>query len=211
MKLGIDAVAYLNTAASGGTAWTTPTWTPLDFISDFAEKTDWDNAEVIIRRSWVKQGAKTVLDVGVTCKMLREPNNPNYAKIRAALWSRQTVDMLFLDAAKEVVGAEGVRYIAQVIKGGGSQNTNEALFRDIEFTPFPDPDPTHIPQWAQVAVAGTVVFTNITLAGTATLTGAMAADAVMMTPDDAGQAGGELAGAAAAGELGAEFRSRPRG
>jgi len=195
-KLGLDAVAYLNTATPPP-SWATPTWTPMDFISDLTEKTDWDNAEIIIRRSWIKQGAKTVVDVGVTCKMLREPGTAAYATIRKALWSRQVVDVMFLDASLATVGAEGVRYIAQVHKGGGSQNPNEALWREIDFVPFPDGDPTHLPSWAQVSVAGTAVFTPINAAGTATLTGAMGDD--ILFGDDA-----------AAAELGDELRAQGR-
>jgi hypothetical protein len=174
-KLGIDAVLYIDTATMPA-GWATPTWAPADFISDLTEKTDWDHAEIVIRRSWVKQGAKTVVDVGVTCKMLREPTNATYMLFVAALRSKQAIDILILDASISVVGAQGIRYIAQVIKGGGSQNTNEALWREIEFVPFPDGDPTHIPQWAVVQTAGTVVLTPITPAGTGSLMGGMGAD-----------------------------------
>ena len=162
MRLGIDSCAYLNTAATPGTAWTTPTWAELDFISDLTENTDWDNAEIVIRRSLVKQGAKTVVDVGVQCKMLREPENPNYQIILNALRTRDTVDILILDGSIDDVGASGIRYIAQITKGGGSQNTGDALWRDIVFLPYPDPDPTHAPQWADVEVAGAIVLTPIT-------------------------------------------------
>jgi hypothetical protein len=172
-KLGINAVAYLNTAIT----WTTPTWAALDFISDLAEKSDWDHAEIIIRRSWVKQGAKTVIDVGITCKMLREPGNVLYEQILDALRSRATVDMMFLDADLGTIGAEGIRYIAQVIKGGGTQNPNEALWRDIDFIPFPDGDPTHPPSWADVSTAGAAVFTSIT-GGADTTLGALGADRI---------------------------------
>jgi hypothetical protein len=182
-KLGIDAVTYIDTATMPA-GWSTPTWAPADFISDLTEKSDWDHAEIIIRRSWVKQGAKTVVDVGVSCKMLREPSNPTYALFLAALRTKQPVDMLFLDASMSVVGAQGVRYMAQVIKGGGSQNTNEALWREIEFVPFPDGDPTHIPQWANVAVAGTVVFTPITAPGAGSLMGGMGADKIVLAGED---------------------------
>lgn len=168
MKLGIDSVAYLNTATLPA-AWATPAWSPMDFISDLTENSDWDTAEVIIRRSWVKQGAKTVIDIGVSCKMLREPANPDYQKILDALRTRNTVDILILDASKDTVGAEGMRYIAQVTKGGGSQNTGDALFRDIVFHPFPDADPTHIPQWATVSTGGTMTLTPITQATGGTL------------------------------------------
>lgn len=158
-KLGIDSVAYLN----NGT-WDTPDWSEMDFISDFTENSDWDNAEIIIRRSWVKQGAKTVIDLGISCKMLREPTNADYLTILNALRTRDTVDILVLDADITEVGAEGMRYIAQVHKGGGSQNTGEALFRDIVFVPYPDADLTHIPQWADVDAGPTVTYTPITAA-----------------------------------------------
>jgi len=152
-------VAYIN----NGT-WDTPDWYELDGISDFTENGDWDNAEIIIRRSWVKQGAKTVVDLSVSCKILREPTNPGYLSILNALRTRDTVDMLFLDADIATVGAEGARYIAQVHKGGGSQNTSEALFRDITFVPFPDADITHIPQWVDVSAGPTVTYTPVTAA-----------------------------------------------
>ena len=96
-KLGIDASAYLNTATLPA-GWTTPTWAELDGISDLTESTKWDTAPIIIRRSLVKQGAKTVVDIGITCKILREPLNTLYVKILDAIRSRTPVDMMFLDA-----------------------------------------------------------------------------------------------------------------
>jgi hypothetical protein len=83
-------------------------------------------------------------------------------KILDAVRSRTPVDMMFLDASVNTIGAEGFRYMAQVTDGGGSQKPGDALYRDLIFVPFPDGDPTHIPEWANVAtVAGTVVFTAI--------------------------------------------------
>lgn len=167
-KLGIDAAAYVNTAST--TPWATPMWIECDGISDFTENTDWDRAEVIIRRAVVKQNIKTVVDLDISCKILREPANPVYLLILDALRTRTPIDMLFLDASIDTLGAEGFRYIAQVTKGGGSQNTGDALFRDIVFTPFPDGDNTHVPQWADVETAGTVVLSPITPAGVAAST-----------------------------------------
>lgn len=161
-KLGIDSSAYANMATGSPPPWTTPEWVEADGISDFTENTDWDRSEIIIRRSLVKHNAKTVVDLDVSCKILREPDNPVYMRIRDALRTRAPIDMLFLDASIETAGAEGFRYMAQVTKGGGSQNTGDTLFRDIVFTPFPDGDATHVPQWADVEVAGTVVLTPIT-------------------------------------------------
>src|SRR5690349_1038505 len=125
MKLGIDATAHLNTGN-----WDTPSWSEMDFISDLDEANDWDTAEIVIRRSLVKQGAKTIVDVGVSCKMLREQGNTTYDAIVNALRTRDTVDVLIIDGPIEGP-AEGVRYVAQVVKGGGSQNPADALFRDI--------------------------------------------------------------------------------
>lgn len=156
-KLGIDSAAYLNNGN-----WDNPDWSELDFISDLTENTDWDSAEIVIRRSLAKQGAKTVVDVGVSCKMLREPENPDYQSILNALRTRDTVDILILDGPIDEVGSEGVRFIAQVTKGGGSQNTSEALFRDIVFMPYPDADPAHSPQWADVGAGPNLTFTPIT-------------------------------------------------
>ena len=180
--LGIDAAAYINTATMPA-GWTTPVWSELDAISDLAEKCDWDHAEIIIRRSWVKQGAKTVVDVGVTFKVLREPSNTNYQKLITALRTKTPVDVMILDGDITAVNASGVRYMAQVIKGGGSQNTNEALWREMEFIPFPDGDATHVPAWAVVGPSGTVTFTNITTAtGATTLAGGAGPD-VLYGPD----------------------------
>ena len=158
-KLGIDASMYLNTAAA--TPWTTPTWAELDGISDLTENCNWDVADIVIRRSLVKQGAKTIVDVGVSCKILREPANPLYVTILTALRLRTPADVLILDASINSIGAEGVRYMSQVTQGGGSQGTGDALFRDLVFVPFPDGDPTHVPEWANVAVGGTVTLTPI--------------------------------------------------
>lgn len=160
-KLGIDASMYLNTATPPP-AWTTPTWAELDGISDLTENCNWDVADIVIRRSLVKQGAKTIVDVGVSCKILREPLNALYTQILTALRSRTPVDVLILDASINSIGAEGVRYVAQVTQGGGSQGTGDALFRDLVFVPFPDGDATHVPQWANVSTTpGTVVLVNI--------------------------------------------------
>jgi hypothetical protein len=157
LKLGIDATAWVNTAT-----WDSPSWAEMDFIEDLDEATDWDVAEIKIRRSLVKQGAKTMVDIGVSAKMLREPDNSTYLRILNALRTRDTVDVMFLDGDIDEDGAEGIRYIAQVVSGGGSQNSSDALYRDIVFKPFPSADPDEVPQWASYTTTGGLDFTPIT-------------------------------------------------
>lgn len=159
MLLGIDSVFYLNT---NNNDWNAPTWTEVDAISDLNENSDWDVADIPIRRSLVKQGAKTMIDVGVSCKLLREPANNEYQIILNALRTRDTVDILVLDGPIDEVGSAGFRYIAQVVKGGGSQNTQDALYRDIVFLPYPDADADRVPQWADVEAGPVLTFTPIT-------------------------------------------------
>ena len=158
MKLGIDATAHIRVSGN----WDTPTWLELDGVSDLDEACDWDKADVIIRRSLVKQGAKTTVDIGISCKILREPGNDGYDAIVAALRTRDTVDLLVLDGGIDQNGSEGVRYIAQVHKGGGSQNTGDALYRDIVFVPYPSADEDEVPQWASVTGSDGLSFTPIT-------------------------------------------------
>jgi hypothetical protein len=164
MLLGIDSVFYLNTNIDGNNVpgWDSPTWSEVDAISDLQENTDWDVADIPIRRSLVKQGAKTMIDVGVSCKLLREPANAEYVILLNALRTRDVVDILVLDGPKDEVGSSGFRYIAQVVKGGGSQNTGDALYRDIVFMPYPDADTDRIPQWADVGAGPVLTFTPIT-------------------------------------------------
>lgn len=154
-KLGIEAVVYRNTSGD----WNSPTWVACDLIQDFSPNEGWDVAEIVIRRSRVKMGAKTTLDISFTGKMLRDDSDSNYLAFLAAVRSPDaTLDLLILDGDKGVAGSNGVRALYQITSNTGSQNPADVLYMDLAGHPYPN---ANAPEYASATGGGAITFTTI--------------------------------------------------
>lgn len=155
LKHGVDASAYINTSGSFGS----PAWSELDLFSDLTPNGGWDAAEINIRRSKVKYGAKTNLDIGFTGRMLCDSADANYLLLLAAWQSLTgTVDLLILDGPITTVGSFGYRAEFQITAGNQPQPTTDVLYREFAAVPYPT---ANIPKWAEVTAGPTVTFTDI--------------------------------------------------
>lgn len=153
--LGIEAKVYYR---SGGT-WGAPTWTEVDAISDFTPNETWDVAEILIRRSRVKHGAKTTLDLSFTGKLLIEPANAVYLEILETVRSPDdTIDLMILNGANDENGVVGVRGNYQLTSNSDSQNPGDVQYIQFNGQPYPVVD--EAPQYVEVA-GGVPVFTTI--------------------------------------------------
>ncbi len=153
-KLGIDSVFYRNSASHGS-----PSWEACDGLSDFTPNENWTVADILIRRSRVKFGAKTELDIGFSGKLLKEPGDENYEAILDALRSPDgTLDLLILDGPIDVVGSVGIRADFQITTGTGSQNPGDVLYMDIAGVPYPT---SNAPQYAEVGDGAVLAYTDI--------------------------------------------------
>lgn len=151
LKAGIDASLYLNTGSYGA-----PTWVEADLFSQVTPNGGWDKADILIRRSHVKYGAKTVIDLGFSGKMLCDDADPNYQLFLAA-WKglNATVDLLVLDGPLETSGSFGYRADFQITAGGQDQPVDDVLYRDFEAVPYPT---ANKPQW--ITCTGSGAFTS---------------------------------------------------
>lgn len=152
MKRGIDCKVYLNIGT-----YEAPSWSELDIISEFQPKRAWDVFDVVIRRSRVKMGIKTVLDLSCTGTLMNEPDNSNYEAMIAALQSDDPVDLLVLDGPHDEDGCIGFRCDYQLMSMDESQNPGDGLMDSINFVPTPT---SHYPSWAEIE-SGVPVFTEI--------------------------------------------------
>ena len=154
LKQGIDASAYINVGT-----YNAPTWSELDLFSNVTPNGGWDAAEINIRRSLVKYGAKTNLDLGFTGKMLCDDSDANYVLMRQSWMSlTSTVDLLILDGPVTTVGSFGYRAEFQITAGGQDQPTTDVLYRDFAAVPYPT---ANKPKWAEVVAGPSVTFTDI--------------------------------------------------
>lgn len=154
LKHGIDASCYINIGI-----YATPAWAELDLFSNVTPNGGWDAADILIRRSHVKYGAKTVIDISFTGKMLCDDSDSNY-QLLIASWQdiNGTVDLLVLDGPVEVSGSFGYRADFQITAGGQDQPVDDVLYRDFEAKPFPT---TNKPQWITCTGGGAFASVEI--------------------------------------------------
>ena len=146
-KHGIDASIYLNTGTHGAAVWV-----EADLFGDVTPAGGWDKADIVTRRSRVKMGAKVMLDLGFTGKMLCEDDDTTYVAFRDAWQSlTATVDLLVLDGPIDVAGSFGWRADYQITAGAQDQPTNDVLYRNFEAVVYPTENP---PVWVTTTGAG---------------------------------------------------------
>lgn len=152
VQLGILAKLYLNTGTYG-----TPTWAAVSLVGDLTVNAKWDVVEVLTRASRMKLKVKTMLDAGVSGKMLNSLDDTSYTTIANALNADTTLDFLALTAGNTTNGARGYRFDAQVTNGTQDQGTGAAIFDDFELIPVPS---ANAPKSVLVA-SGAPVYTAI--------------------------------------------------
>ena len=154
-KQGIDAFFARNTGN-----WNTPTWSEIEIVADLTPEDGWDAAEIKTRQSPVKFGAKTMIGLGFTVRVLCDDTDAGYTAMLTAYRAKSaTMDCVVLDGSNTTNGSFGQRAMFQVTGGSQPQPVDDVLYREFKFVPYPDP--TNRPQFAEV-VNGTLTFTTIT-------------------------------------------------
>jgi hypothetical protein len=154
-KHGIDAALYRNTAT-----WGTPTWSEVLPVAELTPGGGWDAAEIKTRQSRVKFGAKVMLDIGFTLRMLCDDADANYTAIMTAFQSlTATLDLLVLDGDITTVGSFGYRALFQVTAGDQPQPVDDVLYRTFKLVPYPDS--TNRPQYASITSGPATTLTTI--------------------------------------------------
>jgi hypothetical protein len=135
-KIGILAVAYLNTGS-----YSTPTWVAVTSISDWKVGAKWDEGEASTRLSRMKLAIKTMVGIEISGK-LRAANSGDatYTTIRAALVTDAQLDMMILDGPSGTNGVNGFRADFQVFDGSQDQGLNAVVFDEVTFKPSPNTD-----------------------------------------------------------------------
>lgn len=151
VRLGRDAVLYLNTASFGS-----PAWSAVANVSDLAVEAAWNEAEAATRESKVVMAAKTQLPLAVTCKLKFDLTDTSTGTILDALVSDSVVDVMVLNTPSTVNGGRGYRFEAQVFDGSEDQGLGVAVYDAIKFKPYPN---GNLPASAKVA-SGAPVFTT---------------------------------------------------
>ena len=154
LKHGIDCFLGRNTAT-----WGSPTWVELTGVASLTPNGGWDAAEILIRRSRIKYGAKVTLDIGFSGRILCEDTDAGYTAFMTAFRSLTAVmDLLVLDGDIATIGAFGYRAEVQITAGAQDQSPGDVLYRDFTAVPYPT---VNIPQYAEVTTGPVVTFTNI--------------------------------------------------
>ena len=154
-KHGIDAFLARNTGT-----FASPTWVELTGVNEVTPNGGWDMAEIITRASRVKFGAKTLIDVGFTFRILCDDADTGYTALMTAFRSlTATIDLLLLDGPVTTLGSFGYRFIAQLGQGAQPQPPDDVLWR--EFTATPYPQSSDVPQFAEVTTGPVITYTAI--------------------------------------------------
>lgn len=159
-KRAIRGRWYVNTAVS--TPYATPTWTNVVLLGDAQLTSDWATQDVNVRLTSVQLTVRTLMQLMVSGKLLKEKTNSAVmAKIAAAFLDPEVqLDILFLDGANTVDGAEGFRFHAEVVKFSEDHATGNVLYKDFELKPgLPDTD-AEVPKSVTVT-AGNPVYTAL--------------------------------------------------
>ncbi len=160
-QLGIKCRLFRNTAS-----YNSPTWTAINNVSDAAVNPEWDFAEGNTRGSRVKRGAKTLLGLTVSGKVLVDHTDTNgYVALLAAVTSDTPVDLLVLDgdpSDSTLTGTlSGYRFDAHVTKLDQDQALGNVLFDAFEMKPALS---ANAPAKVSAAVtAGSPVYTYTSL------------------------------------------------
>lgn len=132
MKLGILAKMYYRSAGSHGS----PTFTEIPGVSDLSLGVTWDEGEASSKDSPVKKSVKTMLALGITGTLKKKPGNAVYEDIMDAIVSREVLDILILDGAKDEDGSRGWRFDAQIFDASEDQGKDVgAIYTSISIKP----------------------------------------------------------------------------
>lgn len=152
VRLGRDAIFYLNTASFGS-----PTWAAIPQVSDLNVTAEWDETEASTRESKMKLKAKTLLGAEVGGKLKNVKGDTNLDTIIDALFTDSVVDIMVLNGAKDTDGARGFRFECQVHSANEDQGLGVAIFDEVKFKPYP----TANAKQSVKVVTGAPVFTAI--------------------------------------------------
>lgn len=135
-KIGILAVAYLNT-----NSYATPTWLAITSISDWKVGAKWDEGDASTRLSRLKLALKTQLGLEISGK-LRSANSgdASYSTILAALVTDAQLDMMILNGPSATNGVSGFRADFQVFDGSEDQGLSAVVFDEVTLRPSPNTD-----------------------------------------------------------------------
>lgn len=154
LKHGIDCELLRNTAT-----WGTPTWVELTGVANLTPNGGWDAAEIGIRRSRIKYGAKLRLDIGFSGRIICEDSDAGYTAFMTAFRSlTATMDLLILDGPITTVGSFGYRAEFQITAGAQDQPVDDVLYREFTAVPYPT---TNLPQYAEVTTGPVTTLTTI--------------------------------------------------
>jgi hypothetical protein len=104
--------------------------------------------------------AKVALQIGFTARILCDDADTGYTALMTAWRSlTATVDILVIDGPVTTVGSFGFRAHYQVAEGAQPQPTNDVLYREFNFVPYPQA--TEVPQYAEVTTGPAFTYTNI--------------------------------------------------
>lgn len=151
-KLGIKCKALRNTAS-----YASPTWSPINCISEFSVEAAWDEGEANSRETRIKLAMKTMLALGFTGKLrASNVNDANYTVIIAALLTDTALDLMILNGDETTNGVTGFRVSCQVFSANEDQGTGVVVYDEVRFKPTPNADSNY----SSVLVAsGAAAFT----------------------------------------------------
>ena len=128
--LGILSNLYVN----GGT-YGSPTWAAVGLVGDMQLPAKWDVVEVPVRLSRLKLKAKTMMDCGITGKLLSSATNTLYTTLRAAMLGDDVLDVMALNGGNDQNGCRGFRFDVQVVNTSQDLGTGVVVFDDFELIP----------------------------------------------------------------------------
>ena len=109
--IGYEGVLYYNTGTSE-----TPAWSPIDTVRDVTANLEANTVDDTSRTTdgWRsrKQGLK---QWGADFEMIYDPSNTAWQMVRASFFEGTEIEVLVLDQAIDIDGAEGLRGIVEVV------------------------------------------------------------------------------------------------
>lgn len=103
-KVGIKAVVYRNAGSYG-----TPTWTAMPMVRDVQAGTSWEFGDAAIRATRVKLYHPTQQDYDIQMVVRDDDADTGVQLLKDAAVTTTAIDLLIMDAAISVEGAQGVR------------------------------------------------------------------------------------------------------
>jgi hypothetical protein len=130
VQLGILSDLYLN----NGT-YNTPNTSAVLLVGDMTVPAKWDVADIPIRFSRMKLKAKTMVDVGVTGKLLASKADANYTTILNAMNADTVLNVFALNGGINTNGVRGYMFDSQVVNATEDQGPGAVVFDEFELIP----------------------------------------------------------------------------